>query len=238
MYLLLMVCMCVCLKVEPGITPRDFHELVSPVMEEDITLFPARRTVSEKEHVLVSEKEHVLVGLHTCGELASTMLHIFAGCCWLVGLVSVGCCYMKPPLPPNCDSKTRDGSQHERVRTKFSAPPQLMLRNPSSTKADSEEQGESKDIATTPGRACPKGLLSLPPKHTSYPLSRFVQSLPGHELSYTAKELACHAMEVYLQKLTGAEDVCITCEGGNSNVNVLHTGRGGGFFSHQIVPKN
>ena len=37
----------------------------------------------------------VLVGLHTCGDLAATMLKVFAESEEVAGLVSVGCCYMK-----------------------------------------------------------------------------------------------------------------------------------------------
>ena len=50
--------------------------------------------------------EHVLlVGLHTCGDLAVTMLRMFTMCPRIIGLVSVGCCYMKltcaaEPHPP------------------------------------------------------------------------------------------------------------------------------------------
>ncbi|XP_071040474.1 methyltransferase-like protein 25B isoform X3 [Parasteatoda tepidariorum] len=35
----------------------------------------------------------------------------------------------------------------------------------------------------------------------NYPLSSFVKSLPNHELSYEAKELACHAIEMYIKRL-------------------------------------
>ncbi|KAG8193061.1 hypothetical protein JTE90_028173 [Oedothorax gibbosus] len=34
-----------------------------------------------------------------------------------------------------------------------------------------------------------------------YPLSCFVKSLPHHALSYEAKELACHAIEMYIQRI-------------------------------------
>lgn len=37
----------------------------------------------------------LIVGLHTCGDLASTLLRIFTQCHNAVGIVSVGCCYMK-----------------------------------------------------------------------------------------------------------------------------------------------
>ncbi|KFM80912.1 Protein RRNAD1, partial [Stegodyphus mimosarum] len=35
----------------------------------------------------------------------------------------------------------------------------------------------------------------------SYPLSSFVRSLPDHHLSYEAREMACHALEMYIQRL-------------------------------------
>ena len=80
---------------------------------------------------------YILVGLHTCGDLSATMLRLFVESDIFVGLVSVGCCYMK----------LSDG----------------------------------------------------------YPLSQTVSSLPSHQLSYEAKELACHAKEKYIQRLIGKD---------------------------------
>ena len=40
-------------------------------------------------------KHVLLVGLHTCGDLGPTMLRLFINCPRIIGLVSVGCCYMK-----------------------------------------------------------------------------------------------------------------------------------------------
>ena len=42
-----------------------------------------------------SEKRIIIVGLHTCGDLAATLLRIFSDCEYIVGCVFVGCCYMK-----------------------------------------------------------------------------------------------------------------------------------------------
>lgn len=39
-----------------------------------------------------------------------------------------------------------------------------------------------------------------------YPLSQFVQYLPGHTLSYAAKEVACHAIEMYASRLENGAD--------------------------------
>lgn len=36
-----------------------------------------------------------LLGLHTCGDLAPTLLRIYANMSACRGVVSVGCCYMK-----------------------------------------------------------------------------------------------------------------------------------------------
>lgn len=81
-------------------------------------------------------QQYVLVGLHACGDLSATMLRLFTELNIFIGLVSVGCCYMK---------------------------------------------------------------LSS----GGYPLSTMVHSLSGHQLSYEAKELACHAKEKYARRLTG-----------------------------------
>jgi hypothetical protein len=42
-----------------------------------------------------SSENFLLVGLHTCGDLAPTLLRVFSQCDNAVGIVSVGCCYMK-----------------------------------------------------------------------------------------------------------------------------------------------
>ncbi|KAG9276603.1 protein RRNAD1 [Astyanax mexicanus] len=63
---------------------------------------------------------------------------------------------------------------------------------------------------TTKENPNPPGLVSSPLSDTSeevsqsdygYPMSEWVRGLPGHELSYKAREGACHAMEDYLQRL-------------------------------------
>ncbi|XP_064406568.1 methyltransferase-like protein 25B [Halichondria panicea] len=41
------------------------------------------------------DERYILVGLHTCGDLAPTILRVFAGSGRVVGVASVGCCYMK-----------------------------------------------------------------------------------------------------------------------------------------------
>lgn len=88
----------------------------------------------------------MLVGLHTCGDLATTMLRLFTETNKAVGLISVGCCYMK-----------------------------------------------LSDVDTP--------LLSL----RGYPISKTVATIPGHHLSYEAKEVACHSKEMYMKRLIGIQ---------------------------------
>ncbi|KAG5856548.1 hypothetical protein ANANG_G00009100 [Anguilla anguilla] len=63
---------------------------------------------------------------------------------------------------------------------------------------------------TTCENPTPPGVLIPPcpahpeePSHSvfGYPMSSWVRGLPGHQLSYKAREGACHAMEDYLQRL-------------------------------------
>ena len=52
----------------------------------------------------------------------------------------------------------------------------------------------------------------LPPagQLLGYPMSQFVSSLAGHELSYRAREFSCHALESYASRL---HSECSTCVG-------------------------
>ncbi|GIY83866.1 protein RRNAD1 [Caerostris darwini] len=84
------------------------------------------------------EEKFALMGLHTCGNLAETILKTFLKCNQSQVLLSIGCCYMK--LETNIDGE-------------------------------------------------------------GYPLSNFIKSLAYHSLSYEAKEMACHALEMYVQRL-------------------------------------
>ena len=43
----------------------------------------------------LTDRRFVLTGLHTCGDLAPSMLRLFSESERVVGLASVGCCYMK-----------------------------------------------------------------------------------------------------------------------------------------------
>ena len=104
----------------------------------------------------------ILVGLHTCGDLAPTMVRVFSESQAVVGLVSVGCCYMKL----TCNNKT-----HPETSSSF-------------VTHEHTHKGAS------------SGCLG-------YPMSQFVKTLPDHTLSYEAREVACHSIESYLERIQG-----------------------------------
>lgn len=61
----------------------------------------------------------------------------------------------------------------------------------------------TKDNPTPPGLVqCPGSPSPVPlPLEFGYPMSSWVESLPGHQLSYKAREGSCHAIEDYVRRL-------------------------------------
>ncbi|XP_061231303.1 methyltransferase-like protein 25B isoform X2 [Neopsephotus bourkii] len=64
----------------------------------------------------------------------------------------------------------------------------------------------SPSVAAVASVGCCYMKLSTPP---GYPLSAWVSALPGHELSYRAREGACHALEQYRGRLAGGGSPCL-----------------------------
>ncbi|KAM9294549.1 methyltransferase-like protein 25B [Gastrophryne carolinensis] len=59
----------------------------------------------------------------------------------------------------------------------------------------------------------PPGVLSPSSgglREFGYPMSSWVSGLPGHKLSYKAREVACHAIEDYIERLKGDSDILRT----------------------------
>ena len=138
-----------------------------------------------------SDVRYIIVGLHTCGDLGPTMLRVYSQSKQIVGLVSVGCCYMKvtcsPPVPAKghmtvtCPQQPQDKPEECCMndipsRGLSVMPPKLSIASPN---------------------------LSMQAGLVGYPLSEIVKSLPGHSLSYEAREVACHSIEVYRERLQG-----------------------------------
>lgn len=120
-------------------------------MEEDLA--EATQASSSKE----GKDKFILVGLHTCGDLAPTMLQVFAKSEQIVALASVGCCYMK--------------------LTTSSSPQEEHCHLAKLTPRDHRFEG--------------------------YPMSNFLKTSPRHFLSYEARELSCHSIDSYREKLLG-----------------------------------
>lgn len=59
----------------------------------------------EEENRPKHQQGHILVGLHTCGDLGATMMKVFRESEEIVGLVSLGCCYMKLSSQDGSSSK-------------------------------------------------------------------------------------------------------------------------------------
>ena len=206
-----------------------------------------------------TNEKFILVGLHTCGDLGPTMFRVLSQCDQMVGLVSVGCCYMKLTCLPSGLSRDGEGpllqeacSQDTHVLER----PQVT--GPSGSEGDNGSSGstvscggEGTDPLHVPERTQKMGnsgdcdnsdidlqLLKLETRvshdrcsktessyvdpnssllaqavtekrlpafqqNVGYPLSEFVRSLPSHGLSYEARELACHAIETYRERLQG-----------------------------------
>ena len=60
-------------------------------MENNI---PCQNTKNPQERP-ESFENFLIVGLHTCGDLATTLLRVFSQCDNAVGIILLGCCYMK-----------------------------------------------------------------------------------------------------------------------------------------------
>ncbi|XP_019643925.1 PREDICTED: protein RRNAD1-like [Branchiostoma belcheri] len=103
----------------------------------------------------VKRKPFTMVGLHTCGDLAPTMLKVFTRCSDIRALASVGCCYMK-----------------------------MTCANESTARRD--------------------GPVDIPPQPVysdyGFPMSQMAKRLNA-ELSYQSRELACHAIDMYTERL-------------------------------------
>jgi len=111
---------------------------VTSWLSPDMDLQTFQKTLKTRFCMEDYEKlEYGIVGLHTCGDLASMLLKLFASSKDALMLQSVGCCYMKI-------------TQH-------------------------------------------------------FPMSQFVKCQPWHALTYTSKELSCHAIEMYTERLHSNE---------------------------------
>lgn len=225
-----------------------------------------------------THEKFILVGLHTCGDLGPTMFRVFSQCDQMVGLASVGCCYMKLTCSSPGLSQDGEGTLLQEAHTQATglsqdgegtllqeahsqdtglhhvperprmiglsrndgdsgstrscrrqgadllhAPERLQVLENRKSSGDGEridvdlqllkletgvfhgcsETASSIDTncSLSAQTVTEEGLPAL--QNVGYPLSEFVRSLPTHGLSYEAREMACHAIETYRERLQG-----------------------------------
>lgn len=152
-----------------------------------------------------SSDTFVIAGLHTCGDLAPTMLRVFSKCAQARALTSVACCYMKMKcaVPGEAALLLSAGAQ-ETVQNGKS-----RKRSHSASSQDSSTSDDSHDILESSTETTDLNSDSCPmdDNRTSnlkgYPMSELVQSLGGTDIEFAAMELGCHFLESYRKKLKG-----------------------------------
>lgn len=164
------------------------------------------------------------------------MLRVYSQSRQVVGVVSVGCCYMKltceETLPSDSHQATVDKSSAS-LSVTLGRDVTVSMLGTVMTCAQKEQarsiirdegvvvQGdvasacrleEHRPTSTSLGPVASPNLLRLPDRGGSvfgYPLSQFVAQLPAPRgrLSYEAREVACHSLEAYREKLRGKSEL-------------------------------
>eukprot|EP00967_Tisochrysis_lutea_P129421 scaffold222568_cov36-Tisochrysis_lutea.AAC.1 len=169
----------------------------------------------------VKQRRIALLGLHTCGDLACTLLRIFDSAGDSVGcIVNVGCCYMHI-TEAGCVAPTAAPRQLSQAEWERNNPCAVML----TTTAPSTESAElvKEDDAYSECVCCesyPNGNV-LPPSSPcftarspatechvvqdtevalGFPMSKYVRSR-GIRLGYHIREMACHSSSSYAARL-------------------------------------
>lgn len=174
------------------------------------TPFPTVQHTAEANGSPVDER-FILVGLHTCGDLGPTMLRVFSHCDRIVGLISVGCCYMKITCLTSSPEMSlyQNACSHNTASHPLCAPkPQVSVSGvlKSGTGGLSHggrpsETGSGVEHSPTAQVDTEENLSQVMSEEIGYPLSELVRSLPNHSLSYEAREVACHALEAFRERL-------------------------------------
>jgi len=130
-----------------------------------------------------------LVGLHTCGELACTMLRLFDSAGEAVRVViSVGCCYM------HLTEKTSDVAEMSGEAADSS---------PNSSEISSLPNPVEKTwrVASGPGQ-CEETRTTVSGYDCCYPMSEFLSALALPPLGFHILELSCHSIHAYADRIS------------------------------------
>lgn len=160
----------------------------------------------------------ILTGLHTCGDLAATMLRVFVQSKKAVGLASVGCCYMKlTDLALDREEMEEGGEEREKGEEKRGEKEGEKRGEKEGEKGEEkggEKRGKKREREKEGEKGEERGGEKRGKKReremegekegvAGYPMSRFLRGLNTHTLSYAAKELACHSNAALHERFHG-----------------------------------
>ncbi|XP_028406922.1 protein RRNAD1-like isoform X2 [Dendronephthya gigantea] len=185
--------------INADISTEKFAKIVSDAfskMESDET---SKQLNSQK--MFASSENFIIVGLHTCGDLAPTLLRVFTQCQSAVGLISVGCCYMKL----SHEKSTRDQTTPTLRGNKFNM---INSTNTDSIRTGDKESTIQNEVDLTgahvdhiPSEVFGRSQEDAFVKVLGYPMSHCVKGFLNHKQTYNALESACHAIDRYHKKL-------------------------------------
>ena len=154
-----------------------------------------------------TDDRFILVGLHTCGDLAPTILRVYVESRQVVGLLSVGCCYMK--LSCRGEAGHTSSAQLQKPVADVGKDNSFIgesdtVSGDSDTQRDVLTGGVIDNSQVTTDSGCTSSIGS-PATVWGYPVSECLSKLPvSHTgLSYEAREVACHSLEAYRESLEG-----------------------------------
>ena len=173
-----------------------------------------------------SSKQCTLIGLHTCGDLASTMLKLFRKTEHIKNIVSVSCCYFRMTLKSeigNKEMRNRDSNQDTVCcEDKNAASTGLCYCNFSlktlhtnmkvlqDQKADVKNNSYHEYINSGGCKDNIEGDVDSSGSDINnsgdvygFPLSDFIHRIPVTPLKYKSFETACHFLGDYADKLLG-----------------------------------
>ena len=134
------------------------------------------------ESTHISDIKFGIIGLHACGDLTAILMKIFADCKQAKLLCIVGCCYEK--LSSNTIRLVKFLYNSALIK------PYTRLKIKKKTPRTSNYSNFNNYFYVS--RSTEDG----------YPLSRFLKNRTHNWfLSYKAKEIACHAQEIYCKRL-------------------------------------
>ena len=173
-----------------------------------------------------SQKQCTLIGLHTCGDLASTMLKLFKRTEHIKNIVSVSCCYFRMTLKSeiesgNTEMRNRDNNKHtaccDKTPTTNHSSTRLrycdfsletlhfnmkVLDEQTVYTTNNNEQNNRVGVCSTMNEETINSGIHDGIVY-GFPLSDFIHRIPVAPLKYKSFETACHFLGDYADKLMG-----------------------------------